>query len=183
MHARTRSDQMRIDCSAVFVDVANFPAEHIRYRPSVGRGLHNDRRGGGSGYLARRECGHRPDCNRSGGHLRRRWRDRGLRRGHLSGLGGLCLRKRQGCNHCASKNNSCSSHVSSFVELTSLAVSGRAFLSDVSISPTVEPLDSDTEIDLLGVNQPANIDLSPVRFLAGSREGLRCFALLASSES
>jgi len=46
MHARTRSDQMRIDCSAIFIEVANFPAEHIRYRLSVGRGLHNDRRGG-----------------------------------------------------------------------------------------------------------------------------------------
>ena len=119
MHARTRSDQMRIDCSAVFIDEANFPAEHIRYRLGVGRGLHNDRRGGGSGYLAGRECGHRSDCNRSGGHLRGRWRDQGLRRGRLSGLGGLCLRKRQRRNHYASKNNNCSSHVFSFVELTS----------------------------------------------------------------
>jgi hypothetical protein len=89
MHARTGSDQTRINCSAVFVDVANFPAEHIRYWLSVGRGLHNDRRGGGSGYLARRERGHRSDCNRSGAHLRGRWRDQGLRRGRLSGLGGL----------------------------------------------------------------------------------------------
>ena len=118
MHARTRSDQMRIDCSAIFIDVANFPAEHIRYRLSVGRGLHDNRRGGGSGYLAGRECGHRSDCNRSGGHLGGRSRDRRLRCGRLSGRGGFCLRKRQGCNHCASKNNSCSSHVSSFVELT-----------------------------------------------------------------
>jgi hypothetical protein len=137
MHARTRSDQMRIDCSAVFVDVANFPAEHIRYRPSVGRGLHNDRRGSGGGYLAGRECSHRSDCNRSGAHLRGRWRDQGLRRGRLSGLGGLCLRNRQRRNHCASKNNNCSSHVFSFVELTSLPVSGRAFPSDASISPRV----------------------------------------------
>jgi hypothetical protein len=51
--------------------------------------LHNDRRGGSSGYLAGRECGHRSDCNRSGAHLRGRWRDQGLRRGRLSGLGGL----------------------------------------------------------------------------------------------
>ena len=127
MHARTRSDQMRIDCSAIFIDVANFPAEHIRYRLSVGRGLHNDRRGGGSGYLAGRECGHRSDCNRSGGHLRGRWRDQGLRRGRLSGLGGLCLRKRQRCNHCASKNNSCSSHVFSFVDFLWLFRRARSF--------------------------------------------------------
>ena len=36
MHARTGSDQVWIDCSAVFVDVVDFPAEHIRYRLSIG---------------------------------------------------------------------------------------------------------------------------------------------------
>ncbi len=156
MHARTRSDQMRIDCSAIFIDVANFPAEHIRYRLSVGRGLHNDRRGGGSGYLAGRECGHRSDCNRSGGHLRGRWRDQGLRRGRLSGLGGLCLRKRQRCNHCASKNNSRSSHVFSFVELTFSGCFGARVPFGCLDQAQIRTLDSDAEESV--VNHP---DLDP----------------------
>ena len=145
MHARTRSDHVRVDCFAVFGDVANLPAKHIRHRLSVGRGLHNDRRGGRNGCFAGRECGNRPDCNRSGGHLRSRWRDRRLRRGRVSGLGGPCLRKRQRRNYCASKNNSCSSHVFSFVELTFPAVSGRALPSDASLNPMGRTLDSDTE--------------------------------------
>jgi len=118
MHTRTRSDHVRIDCFAILVDVANPLAEHIRHRLGVGRGLHNERRGGGSCCLAGCERRHRPDCNRSGGHLRGRWRDRGLRRGRLSGLRGLCLRERQRRNHRANKNNSCSSHGFPFIELT-----------------------------------------------------------------
>jgi hypothetical protein len=83
-----------------------------------------------------------PQC---GGHLRSRWRDRRLRRGRVSGLSGPCLRKRQRRNYCASKNNSCSSHVFSFVELTFPAVSGRALPSDASLNPMGRTLDSDTE--------------------------------------
>ena len=145
MYARTRSDQMRIDCSAIFVDVANFPAEHIRHRLSVGRGLHNDRRRGRNGCLGGRECGHRPDCNRSGGHLRGCWRDGGLGRGRLSGFGGPCLRKRQRRNHCASKSNSCSSHVFSFVELTFTGCFGARVPFGCLDRPCSRTSDSDTE--------------------------------------
>jgi hypothetical protein len=114
MHPRTWSNHVRIDCFAIFVDVANPPTEHIRHRLGIGRGLHNERRGGRNGCLARRECGHRPDYNRSGGHLR----GRGLRRGRLSGFRSRCLRERQRRNHRANKNNSCSSHGFPFIELT-----------------------------------------------------------------
>jgi hypothetical protein len=141
MHTRTRSDQMRIDCSAIFVDVANLPAKHIRYRLSVGRGLHDDRRRRRNGCLWGRECGHRPNCNRSGGHLR----GRRLRRGRLSGLGGPWLRKRQRHNHCTSKSNSCSSHVSSFVELTFPGCFGTRVPFGCLDQPCSRTSDSDTE--------------------------------------
>ena len=114
MHPRTWSNHVWIDCFAIFVDLANPPTEHIRHRLGIGRGLHNKRRGGSSGYLAWRECGHRSDYNRSGGHLR----SRGLRRGRLLGLRGFCLRERQRRNHRANKNNSCSFHEFPFNELT-----------------------------------------------------------------
>ncbi len=140
-----RSDQMRIDCSAVLVDVANLPAKYIRDRLSVGRRLHNDRRRGRNGRLAGRECGHRPDCNRSGGHLRGRWRDGGLRGGRLSGFGGPCLRKRQRRNHCTSKNDSCSSHMFSFVEFTFPACFGMRVPFGCLDQPYRRTSDSDTE--------------------------------------
>ncbi len=114
MHARTRSDHVRIDCFAVSIDVANPLAEHIRHRLGVGRGLHHDRRRGRNGRLAGREGGHRPDCNCSGGHLRARR----LLRGRLLGLGDPYLRERQRRNHCANKNNRCWSHGFPFIALT-----------------------------------------------------------------
>ena len=157
MHARTRSDQMRIDCSAVLVDVANLPGEHIRHRFSVGRGLHNDRRRGRNGCLGRRECGHRPDCNRSGGHLRGCWRDHRLRRGRLSGLGGPCLRKRQRRNHCTSESNSCSSHVFSFVELTFTGCFGARVPFGCLDQPCSRTSESDTEESALSGHAPRSI--------------------------
>jgi hypothetical protein len=147
MHARTRSDHVRIDCFAILVDVANLPAEDIRHRLCVGRGLHNDRRGVYNNCLAGRECGHRPDCNCSGSHLRARW----LRRGRLSGLRGPCLRERQRRNHRADKNNSCSSHGVTLIELTFPG----CFAARVPFGCLDEPLlDSDTKESALSRHAP-----------------------------
>ena len=90
--------------------------------------------------------------------MRGRW----LRRGRLPGLGGPCLRKRQRRNHCASKNNSCSSHVFSFVELPFPGCFGARVPFGCLDQPYSRTLDSDTEESALSGHAPRSIHESAV---------------------